>query len=49
MRRIYKCRRDLVPNAAVWPPLVVVSTLSLQLFGGVGKAQEPVDVEALRP
>ena len=42
-------RRDIVPDGAVRPDLVVVSAPSIQLFAAVGKAHEPVGVQAFRP
>ena len=40
--------RDVVSDRAVGTILVVVSTPTFQLFTGVGKAHEPVCVQALR-
>ena len=41
--------RDVVSDRAVGPNLVVVSAPILQLFAGIGKRQEPMRVQALRP
>ena len=41
--------RDVVSDRAVRSNLVVVSAPSFQLFAGVGKAHEPVGVQAFRP
>lgn len=41
--------RDVVSDRAVGSVFVVVSTPILQLFAGVGKAHEPVGIQALRP
>jgi len=41
--------RDVVSDRAVRSVLVVVSTPILQLFAGVGKAHEPVGIQALGP
>ena len=41
--------RDVVPDRAVGADLVVVPTPSIQLFPAVGKAHEPVRVQALGP
>lgn len=38
-----------MPDRPVRAHLVVVSAPILQLFGGVGKGQEPVGVQVLRP
>ena len=46
---IHERGRDLVPDRAVWPFLVVVSAPNLQLLGGIGKTEEPVRVQTLRP
>jgi len=42
-------RRGLVPDRAMRTNLVVVSVPSLQLFAGVGKAQESVGIQAFGP
>lgn len=44
-------QRDLglVPDRPMRASLVAVSAPILQLFSGVGKGQEPVGVQALRP
>jgi hypothetical protein len=41
--------RDVVSDCAVGSDLVVVSTPSIQFFAGIGKAHEPVHVQAFRP
>lgn len=41
--------RDVVSDRAVRSDLIVVSTPSIQLFAGIGKAHEPVRVQASRP
>ena len=41
--------RDVVSDRAVRSVFVVVSTPIFQLFAGVGKAHEPVGVQAFRP
>lgn len=41
--------RDLVPDRTMRAHLVVLSAPILQLFSGVGKGQEPMGVQALRP
>ena len=40
---------DVVPNGTVRSFFVVVSTPSVQLFGGIFEAHEPVSVQAFRP
>lgn len=40
--------RDVVSDRAVGTILVVVSTPTFQLFTGVGKAHEPMGVQAFR-
>ena len=46
---IMQVGRDVVPDRAVWSDLVVVSAPMLQLFAGVGKAHEPMRVQAFCP
>ena len=41
--------RGLVADGAMRPVFVVVAAPILQLFVGVGKGQEPVRVQTLRP
>ena len=41
--------RDVVSDRAVGPDLVVVPTRIIQFFSGVGKAHEPVRVQAFGP
>jgi len=41
--------RDVVSDRAVGSVFVVVSTPVFQLFSGVGKAHEPMHVQAFRP
>ena len=38
-----------MPDGAVRSFVIVVSTPSLQLFGGIFKAHEPVNIQAFRP
>ena len=45
----HEANRGLVADGPVRPILVVVLAPILQLFAGVGKGQEPMRVEALRP
>lgn len=40
--------RDSVPDRAVGPDLVGVSTPSIRFFAGFGQAHEPVKVQAFR-
>ena len=41
--------RGLVADGAMRPVFVVVAAPILQLFAGVGKGQEPMRVQTLRP